>query len=73
MDHTQIENQVAKVAAAWSLIGITSWANFASFMAGIYTLLLATEWMWKKAVRPLLIHFGVIAAPEQKEADNAAK
>ena len=41
-----------KIASAWALVGITSWADFAAFVAAIYTLILLGEWVWKKLIRP---------------------
>lgn len=42
-----------KVGSAWALIGITSWADFASALAALYTVILLGEWLWKHAIRPL--------------------
>ena len=30
----------------------TSWADFAAFMAAMYSLLLVCEFVWKKLIRP---------------------
>lgn len=40
-----------KIASAWALVGITSWADFAAFLAAIYSLILIGEWVWKKFIR----------------------
>ncbi|MNK29195.1 hypothetical protein D3C87_475860 [compost metagenome] len=52
--------QVAKVVTAWGLIGITSWAEAASFLAFIYSLWLIGEKAWK-TIKPILQRRGWIA------------
>lgn len=42
---------VFKVATVWAAVGVTSWAEFASMLAAIYTLILIGEWCWKKFIR----------------------
>lgn len=37
-----------KIVSAWAAVGITSWADAASFVAFCYTMLLIAEWAWKK-------------------------
>lgn len=51
---------VFKIATAWAAVGITSWADFASVLACIYTALLIFEWCWKKIGRPTLERHGWI-------------
>jgi hypothetical protein len=70
MNNSQVENQTAKIVSAWALIGITSWAEAASFAAFLYSLLLISEWCWKKVGKPLLIRWGYIAAPTKDTADG---
>ena len=36
----------------WAAVGITSWADFAAFMAAMYSLLLVCEFVWKKMLKP---------------------
>jgi hypothetical protein len=52
MSDPQVSEQVAapvlKIASAWAAVGITSWADAASFVAFCYTLILIAEWAWKK-------------------------
>jgi hypothetical protein len=51
-DHTeQIASPAIKIATAWGAVGITSWADAASFLAFVYTLVLLGEWIWKRAGR----------------------
>lgn len=48
-----VSQPVIKVATAWAAVGITSWAEFASFLAALYSLLLILEWVWKRVIVPL--------------------
>lgn len=41
-----------KLFSVWAAVGITSWADFAAFMAAMYSLLLVCEFVWKKLIRP---------------------
>jgi hypothetical protein len=67
MSDTHIAAPVTKVVSAWGAVGLTSWAEqamgaigitswseAASFLAFCYTLVLLSEWFWKKLWRPLL-------------------
>lgn len=49
MENTDVSWPVAKVVSVWTAIGITSWAEAASFAAFLYSLILIGEWVWKKA------------------------
>lgn len=49
---------VAKIMSAWALVGVTSWAEAASFAAFCYSLILIGEWLWKRIARPLLVARG---------------
>ena len=44
----EIAAPVLKIASAWAAVGITSWADAASFVAFCYTMILIAEWLWKK-------------------------
>jgi hypothetical protein len=39
---------ILKLASVWAAVGITSWADAASALAAIYTVLLIGEWVYKK-------------------------
>ncbi len=56
----EVSAQVTKVVTVWAAIGITSWAEAASFVAFCYSFALLSEWVWKK-VKPLLVARGWIA------------
>ena len=60
MNSTDIDMPLAKSLSLWALIGISSWADAASFaaalagiLAAFYSVLLISEWFWKKVWRPL--------------------
>lgn len=54
MNPEQKEGAIAaiKLTSVWAAVGITSWADFAAFLAAVYSALLIVEWFWKKAIRP---------------------
>lgn len=52
-DH--IAAPLAKIATAWAAVGITSWAEAASFAAFLYSMLLIGEWLWKRLFRPMFV------------------
>ena len=48
MDKTEVSWPVGKVISLWMAIGVTSWAEAASFAAFVYSMILIGEWAWKK-------------------------
>jgi hypothetical protein len=76
-EHQQetIAAPMAKIITAWAAVGITSWADAASAAALFYTMLLISEWFWKKFWRPLLVRRGFLAPLKPKHAgdDDAAE
>ena len=52
--------QAVKVFAVWASIGITSWADAASFLAFLLSLGALCDWLWKK-IKPIAIRRGWIA------------
>lgn len=60
-----VSNQALKIGAIWTVIGITSWAEAASFFAAILSALALGEYMWKKWFRPMLVHLGYLS-PKRK-------
>lgn len=73
--NVNVENQVAKIATVWAAWGITSWSDMAGFLAAILSTLALGEWVWKKALRPLLIRFGYMKyrVPNRREGDEYVK
>jgi hypothetical protein len=69
MNSQQVENQAAKIVSAWALIGITSWAEAASFAAFLYSALLILEWLWKRLFRPLAVNRGWVKATPNAAAE----
>ena len=49
-----------KIASVWAVIGITSWASAASFMAFIYTGWMLAEKIWSHLIRPCLVSRGCL-------------
>ena len=70
MNNDEIHNQILKVGSAWGLFAITSWADFASVLAAMYSLLLISEWFWKKLWRPMLVRMGYLPALVLKKAQD---
>jgi hypothetical protein len=52
----EIAGPIAKIITAWALIGVTSWAQAASFMAFLYSFALVCEWTFKKIIKPLYLY-----------------
>jgi hypothetical protein len=59
---------VFKIATAWAAVGITSWAEAASFVAFFYTLLLIFEWFWKKFWRPIFERRGWVRPKKVRDS-----
>ena len=47
-----VTNQGAKIGVVWLSIGVTSWAEAASFLAFVLSALALIEYVWKKILRP---------------------
>lgn len=73
--NVNIENQALKIGAIWSAWGISSWSDMAGFLAAILSILALGEWVWKKALRPLLIRWGYMKyqRPNRREGDDDDK
>ena len=50
--HSSVAAPGVKLVTAWAAVGITSWAEAASALAALYTIILIGEWLWKKLIRP---------------------
>jgi hypothetical protein len=64
-----ITHPVLKLVTAWLAISITSWADVASILAALYTLLLIGEWLWKRLVRPRLEGRGLVKRKRRRLTD----
>jgi len=53
-----VNNLGAKLGTIWTAIGLSSWSEAAGFLAFILSFLALAEWVWKKALRPILVHYG---------------
>lgn len=61
----EITAPVGKVVTLWGLVGFSTLADaaafatmLAGFLAAFYSLLLVSEWFWKRLWRPLFESFG---------------
>jgi hypothetical protein len=45
---TETAAALIKGGSAWTFVGITSWSDAASIAALLYTLMLISEWIWKR-------------------------
>lgn len=61
-----VSQPLAKIATVWAAVGVTSWADFASFLAALYSAILISEWMWKRIIRPILISKGWLKASKDQ-------
>lgn len=59
-ENAEIAAPAAKVASAWALVGVTSWADMAAFLAAIYSAILISEWCWKRFGRDLAKRWGLV-------------
>lgn len=57
---TTISGPVARLATLWAAVGITSWAEAASFAAFCYSMILIGEWAWKAFLRDFAVRMGII-------------
>lgn len=62
---------VVKIVTVWGAVGITSWSDFAAFLASIYTTVLIGEWLWKKAGRPFCERHGWIKRQYRRKEDRS--
>lgn len=67
-----VAEQVVQAATAnaspgtWAAMNAIPWGNIASMAAAAYTLLLITEWFWKKLWRPFLERRGWIKRQKRR-------
>lgn len=66
MNSEHVTNQGPKLAVIWAAWGITTWQEAAGFLAFILSFLAFCEWMWKKAIRPLLVWKGYLKPIKRK-------
>lgn len=67
---TSVASPGVKIATAWAAVGVTSWAEFASALAALYTLLLIGEWLWKKLIRPFCERRGLVQRLHRRKDDD---
>ncbi len=64
--YEQVAHQGAKIGVVWLSIGITTWAEAASFVAFVLSALALCEYLWKKIGRPVLESLGYIKPIKRK-------
>lgn len=64
--YTEISHPLAKIAAAWTAVGISSWSDASAFMAFCLTAWILGEKIWKAAIRPYLVNNGYLSADRRK-------
>lgn len=67
-----VAHPAVKIVTAWGMVGITSWADFASALAAAYTIILITEWLWKKCLRPFAEDRGWVKRKLRRREDRDA-
>lgn len=68
--HTSVDHPVLKIISAWALaLGVSSWSDVAAALAAFYSMLLITEWFWRKFWRPLLEDRGVLKPRRRRKGD----
>ena len=72
-EHTSVDHPVLKIFSAWLLaLGLKSWSDVAAALAAFYSLLLITEWFWRKFWRPMLEARGIIQPrPNRRKSDRS--
>lgn len=60
-----VANVGTKLGAVWAAVGLSSWSEAAGFLAFILSFLALAEWVWKKAIRPILVHYGKLKPPKR--------
>ena len=65
-----VTHQAAKLGVVWAAIGITSWAEAASFLAFLLSLAAVCEYLWKKVVRPILVRSGYVQPRKRRRYEH---
>lgn len=80
-EQADIAAPVAKTVTMWATIaagiGVNTWAEAASFasfcaaaLGALYSLLLVSEWFWKKLWRPIAVEVGWVKQRPVNEDEN---
>ncbi len=68
-DQVSVAAPATKIGTAWAAVGVTSWAEAASALAFLYTLILIGEWIWKKFGRSIAERRGWIRRQKRRRDD----
>lgn len=69
-DAVSVAAPEVKIASAWGAVAVTSWTDFASMIAAIYTMALFGEWLWKKFFRPMAESRGWLRRIKRRKNDD---
>ena len=72
-DAVSVAAPEVKIVSVWSAVAITSWTDFASMIAAIYTAALFGEWLWKKFFRPMGESRGWLKRSKRRRDDGGSK
>lgn len=64
-----VDHAGLKITTAWVATAFTSWAEFAAFLAAIYTMCLLGEWLWRKILRPFAERHGWVKRLKRRSSD----
>ena len=64
-----IQAPTIKIATSWGGVIVTSWNEIAAILASVYTILLISEWVWKRAFRPFLEKRQWLKKPQRRKDD----
>lgn len=68
--HSAVSHPALKLLSVWAAIGITSWADAAAAIAFLYTVLLVSEWLWKRMVLPLINRYKKSKEVQREAVDS---
>ena len=67
---TSVASPGIKMATAWvAALGIGSWSDVAAILAALYSLMLISEWLWKKLIRPFCERRGWVQRLKRRKDD----
>ena len=68
--HVSVAHPAVKILTAWAAtLGLSTWSDLAALLAAIYSLILISEWFWKKCGRHFAEQRGW-AKPRKRRADD---
>lgn len=69
-DHiSSVSQPGAKIVSVWLAFGITSWGEAAAAAATVYSLLLISEWFYKRFWRDIFVRWGWVNPKMRRRED----